>query len=38
MSLPEPSTIEPLSKKVPQRYANDRNVLDFMEVLKTNAH
>ncbi|XP_077285650.1 cyclin-dependent kinase-like 1 [Arctopsyche grandis] len=31
MTLPEPSSIEPLSKKIPQRYANDRNVLDFME-------
>ncbi|XP_041969502.1 cyclin-dependent kinase-like 4 isoform X4 [Aricia agestis] len=31
MSLPEPTTLEPLEKKIPQRYANNELVLDFLK-------
>nr|XP_049704479.1 cyclin-dependent kinase-like 4 isoform X4 [Helicoverpa armigera] len=30
MALPEPSTVEPLEKKIPQRYSCNELVLDFM--------
>ncbi|CAH1637910.1 unnamed protein product [Spodoptera littoralis] len=30
MALPEPSTVEPLQKKIPQRYSCNELVLDFM--------
>ncbi|XP_023949927.2 cyclin-dependent kinase-like 4 [Bicyclus anynana] len=30
MALPEPTTLEPLEKKIPQRYANNELVLDFL--------
>ncbi|RVE53868.1 hypothetical protein evm_001530 [Chilo suppressalis] len=31
MALPEPTTIEPLEKKIPQRYANNELVVDFLQ-------
>lgn len=32
MALPEPTTIEPLEKKIPQRYANNDLIIDFLQV------
>ncbi|KAL0819422.1 hypothetical protein ABMA28_007528 [Loxostege sticticalis] len=31
MALPEPTTIEPLEKKIPQRYANNDLIIDFLQ-------
>ncbi|KAL4703576.1 hypothetical protein ACJJTC_006962 [Scirpophaga incertulas] len=31
MALPEPTTIEPLEKKIPPRYANNDLVIDFLQ-------
>ncbi|CAG9789497.1 unnamed protein product [Diatraea saccharalis] len=31
MALPEPTVIEPLEKKIPQRYANNELVIDFLQ-------
>ncbi|XP_049878188.1 cyclin-dependent kinase-like 4 isoform X2 [Pectinophora gossypiella] len=31
MALPEPTTLEPLEKKIPQRYANNELIIDFLQ-------
>lgn len=33
MALPEPTSLEPLEKKIPQRYSNNDLVLDFLKVI-----
>lgn len=32
MALPEPTTLEPLEKKIPPRYANNELIVDFLKV------
>lgn len=32
MELPEPTTLEPLEKKIPPKYTNNDFVIDFLQV------